>query len=78
MEKGVKNDVRSVLISTYETGRKADVIKEIAEGEACNCSCYSINFYEDGIKKLPLMLHNHTLEQVEDIAENWVLTGKIE
>lgn len=78
MEKGVKNDVRSVLVSEYEQGRKAYVYKEIAESEVCKCSCYSIDFYEDGIKKLPLMMHGATLEQVENIAENWVLTGIIE
>lgn len=74
MEKGLKR----VLVSEYEQGRKAFVYKEIVEAEVCKCSCYSIDFYEDGIKKLPLMLHGHTLEQVEDIAENWVLTGNIE
>lgn len=74
MEKGV----RRVLVSEYEQGRKAFVYKEIAESEACKCSCYSIDFYEDGIKKLPLMMHNATLEQAENMAENWVLTGIIE
>lgn len=74
MEKGLTR----IVVSEYEEGRKATVFKEIAEGEACKCSCYSIDFYENGVKKLPLMLHGSTLEQVENMAENWVLTGKIE
>jgi hypothetical protein len=74
----MEKSVRRVLVSEYEQGRKAFVYKEIAESEACKCSCYSIDFYEDGIKKLPLMMHGATLEQVENMAENWVLTGNIE